>query len=196
ISAEEGPYLLYRRGRNAGRRVVRQLDEPKVSYLITTASQYLTQQVQPNGRFYYGWHPCFDREIRFYNTLRHASTVYSMVEAWEVTRCDALSAAIEHALQYAIETVVKYDQNNAGEQITLLVEQDWKEIKFGANAVLILALTKYSEVFETEQYLPLLETVALGMQLMQDPHSGQLTHVLNYPDLRTKEKVHVIYYDG
>src|SRR5699024_10161118 len=26
--------------------------------------------------------------------------------------------------------------------------------------------------------------------------SGQLTHVLNYPDLRTKEKFRVIYYDG
>src|SRR5699024_6703793 len=156
ISAEEGPYLLYRRGRNAGRRVVRQLDEPKVSYLITTASQYLTQQVQPNGRFYYGWHPCFDREIRFYNTLRHASTVYSMVEALEVMRCGVVSDAIENALQYVIETFVKYDQYNAGEQIAFLVEHDLKEIKLCANAVLILALTKYSEVFETEQYLPLL----------------------------------------
>src|SRR5690625_3876788 len=45
ISTEEGPYLLYRRGRNAGRRVVRQLDESRVGHLITTASQYLTQQI-------------------------------------------------------------------------------------------------------------------------------------------------------
>src|SRR5690625_5033044 len=196
ISTEEGPYLLYRRGRNAGRRVVRQLDESRVGHLITTASQYLTQQVQPNGRFYYGWHPCFDREIRFYNTLRHASTVYSMIEAWEVTRCAALSAAIDRALQYVIERFVKYDQNNAGEQIAFLVEHDLKEIKLGANAVLILALTKYSEVFDTKQYLPLLEALALGIQWMQDPRSGQLTHVLNYPDLSIKEKFRVIYYDG
>src|SRR5699024_12694257 len=101
--------------------------------------------------------------------------------------CDAISAAIENALKYVIETIVKYDQNNADELRDFLVEHDLIEIKLGANAVLIVALIKYSEVFETEQYLTLLEALALGIQLMQDPKSGQLKNVHNYPDLSNKE---------
>jgi len=196
ISPDEGPYLLYRRGRNAGRQVVNDLDAERVRQVIQTASHYLCTQVQPNGRFYYGWHPCFDREIRFYNTLRHASTVYSMIEAWEVTQCAQLKSAIDRALSYVIDTFVKKDRNAAGEEVAFLVEHNLTEIKLGANAVLILALSKYVEVFAEQAYLPLLEALALGIVLMQDPETGQYNHVLNYPDLSIKEKFRVIYYDG
>jgi len=195
LSKSEGPYMLFRRGRNAGRRIVKYLDEEYVTHLITTASQFLISQVQPNGRFYYGWHPCFDREIRFYNTLRHASTTYSMVEAWEVTRCEQLKAAIDRALNYVINTYVKY-RDKDGQKLAYLVEQDYKEIKLGANAVLILALAKYSEVFKVDKYLPLLESLALGIQSMQNPKTGKFVHVLNYPDFSVKEAFRVIYYDG
>lgn len=196
ISQTEGPYLLYRRGRNAGRRVVKYLDKENVTHLITTASDYLASQVKKDGRFIYGWHPCFGREIRFYNTLRHASTIYSMIEAWEITRCVHLKVAIDRALQYLITTYVKYAKTADGVNRAYLVEEGFKEIKLGANGVLLLALTKYTQVFDDERYLSLAEALALGIQAMQDPDTGEFVHILNYPNFTVKEKFRVIYYDG
>src|SRR5690625_3092407 len=194
LSRTEGPYLLYRRGRNAGRRIVKYLDEENVTHLITTASEYLVHQLKEDGRFTYGWHPCFGREIRFYNTLRHASTVYSMIVAWEVTRNEQLKAAIEHALQYLLGNYVKYSHTDDDAEKAYLVEEGFKEVKLGANGVLLLALTKYIQVFEDRRYLPVAEALALGVQAMQDPQTGGFVHVLNYPDLTVKEKYRVIYY--
>src|SRR5690606_12447457 len=65
-------------GRSAGRREVERLTPEAVLELIETASQYLARQVKADGNFVYGTHPCFDREIATYNTLRHASTTYAM----------------------------------------------------------------------------------------------------------------------
>src|SRR5690625_5039911 len=196
ISADEGPDLLYRRGRNAGRWAVKYRDEENVTHLITTASEYLISQVKDSGRFIYGWHPCFGREIRFYNTLRHASTVYSMVEAWEVTRSPQLKAAIDKALQYLLSTYVKYAETPDGQKKAYLVEEGFQEIKLGANGVLLLALTKYTQVFDDKGYLPVAEALALGIQVMQDPETGGFVHILNYPDLTLKERFRVVYYDG
>src|SRR5690625_5653987 len=75
ISTEEGPYLLYRRGRNAGRRVVRQLDEPSVGHLNTKAGQYLTQLIQHIRHNYYDWVTTCYRDVRFSHTLRRSPPV-------------------------------------------------------------------------------------------------------------------------
>src|SRR5690606_35939488 len=54
-------------GRSAGRRIVEMLDEDTLSALIESSSTFLAGQVGEDGRFIYGWHPCFDREIQAYN---------------------------------------------------------------------------------------------------------------------------------
>ncbi|MCM0752517.1 hypothetical protein DEA98_19145 [Brucella pseudogrignonensis] len=51
--------------------------------LIERGSHFLETQVGEDGRFIYGWHPCFDNEIKTYNTLRHTSTLYAMLESWK-----------------------------------------------------------------------------------------------------------------
>lgn len=196
VATDEAPVLLYGKGRDAGRRHIEKLSVHNVEHLIQTSSHYLATQVQPSGLFYYGWHPCFDREIKFYNTLRHCSTIYSMVEAWEITRSDELLQAIQKALEYALQHFVKIETDSQGIQRAFVVEHTGKEIKLGANAVLILALSKYSELIHPTQYLKLLESLALGIEFMQDPVTGRFSHVLNYPNLSIKDEFRIIYYDG
>lgn len=190
------PVLLYGKGRDAGRRQIEELTIQHVEHLIKTSSQYLASQVQPSGCFYYGWHPCFDREIEFYNALRHCSTIYSMVEAWEITQDEHLLQAIQLALDYAITNFVKKSKDAQGITRAFVVEYTNKEIKLGANAVLILALSKYSELIDATKYAELLELLALGIEFMQHPNTGQFVHVLNYPELSVKEVFRIIYYDG
>lgn len=194
--AEDGaPQPLYGSGPDAGRRVIERLDVDIVTTLIEDASRYLATQVKSDGKFQYGWHPCFDRPINAYNTLRHASTLYAMLEAWEVTREPALEAAIRRGLDYLMRKLIKTLALADGTQAAFLVDVG-NEIKLGGNAVCLLALSKHAELFPDEAQLDLLEQLALGIAHMQNNDTGAFVHVINYPDLSVKDAFRVIYYDG
>ncbi|WP_231756880.1 hypothetical protein [Microbulbifer elongatus] len=189
------PQPLYGPGRNAGRRIIEALDKNSTYHLIESSGKYLASQVRASGRFYYGWHCCFDRPINTYNTLRHTSSIYALTEAWEVTRDPGMKRAIDRALNYLTEKLIRFTPTPTGENAAFLLEANG-EIKLGGNAVCLLALTKYSEVTGTDKYLDLLEALALGIQFMQDQTTGKFVHVLQFPELAVKEEFRIIYYDG
>lgn len=182
-------------GRDSGRRPVPSLTSPLVTDLIQQSSRFLADQVHATGRFVYGIHPCFDRDINAYNTLRHASTTYAMLEALEITRNPDLKAAIGRSLSYLTQQLIRTYPTTGGETLAYLVD-DNNEIKLGGNAVCLLALVKYTELSGDRQFLPLLEQLALGIQRLQDEDSGQMVHVLNAHDLSVKDPFRIIYYDG
>ena len=194
--AENGEvFALNGSGPNASRRRIDKLTEDDVLDLIRTSSNYLAGEVQEDGRFIYGYHPCFDRRIASYNVLRHASTTYSMIEAWEVTRDEQLKAAIDRSLGCIQRELVRDTTLPDGSQAAFLVEANG-EVKLGGNAVTILALAKYSAVTGTTHLLPLAERLAAGIRFMQDKETGGFVHVLNFADLSVKDAFRTIYYDG
>src|SRR5699024_9498530 len=186
-STEEEPKLLYPKGRDAGRRIVERLDAEDVYGLIDRSSRYLTSQTKPEGRFYYGWHPCFDRHINTYNTLRHAFTTYSMVEAWEITQNPELHDAIQKSFTYTLYELINTVSLTDGIQMAFLVDHTCTYDKLVANAVCILEFRNYFELTRTEEYLPILELLALGIRYMHNPDTGQFVHVLNFPDHSVKD---------
>lgn len=188
-------YSLGGPGLDAGRRRMEKLDEADIVQLVESASGYLARQVGADGRFAYGYFPCFDRPIQTYNTLRHASTTYAMVEAWAETRCPELKAAIERSLNCLTTALMKTVNRENEAPMSMLVDTG-DEIKLGGNAVLILALTKYCEVTGTRDYLPVAESLARGIGFMQDPDTGRFVHVLHASDLSVKAENRIIYYDG
>lgn len=188
-------YELVSSGLGFGRRQIQTLTDDSVFQLVNKGSHFLAQQVQKNGKFNYGCFPCFDRPIANYNALRHVSSTYSMIEAWELCQTTDLLNAINKALQYLVKQLIKTVVLPNGEKHAFLVDTG-NEIKLGGNAVCLLALVKYSEVTKTRQYDDLLESLALGIAKMQDPKTGQFIHVINYPDFSIKEVFRIIYYDG
>ncbi|ALR20660.1 MULTISPECIES: CapA family protein [Sphingobium] len=182
-------------GRSAGRRIIDTLDEDILTELLQSSSSFLAGQVGEDGRFIYGWHPCFDREIPAYNALRHASTTYAMIEAWEVTRDARLWAAIDRSLGWLCHEAIRTATLPNGTEAAFLVDVG-NEIKLGANAVAILAFTRHAAVTGCIDNLPLLEKLALGVQYMQRSRDGSFVHVLNFPDLTLKESFRTIYYEG
>lgn len=192
---DEDPQLLYGVSRNAGRRVIEPLDTDNVTRMIETSSDYLAGQVKKSGRFNYGWFPCFDRSINTYNTLRHASSTYAMLEGWEVTQDEKLKSAIKRSLAYLNDELIKTYTLPDGDEAAFLTDLN-DEIKLGGNAVCILAFSKYTELMQDEQYLPLMEKLALGIRYMQNPEDGSFVHVLNSTDLSTKDDFRTIYYEG
>lgn len=182
-------------GLDAGRRTLPPLDAAAVLGLIERGSRYLASQVGDDGRFAYGWHPCFDRPIAAYNALRHASTLYAMLEAWEVTRDPVLKAAIDRALGYLTAHLVRTGSLPGGEAAAFLVDAG-DEIKLGGNAVAILALVKYRQLTGDHRHASLCDGLARTILYMQNPVSGRFVHVLNYPALDVKQPERIIYYDG
>lgn len=192
------PFVLQVDGVRAGSRITEDLNPESCEQFIASGSEFLSTQVDANGRFVYGLFPCFDREVASYNTLRHASTTYAMIEAWEVSRSETLKASIERALACLENDLIKLVNlpGVAGaNQVAFLVDTG-DEIKLGGNAVCILALCKYTELTGDRRYLTLLKKLANGIAAMFNPETGQFVHVLSYPDLGIKERFRIIYYDG
>ncbi|ROR22598.1 glycosyltransferase involved in cell wall biosynthesis [Comamonas sp. BIGb0124] len=182
----EGPFRGYRK--------LPQWGEEQVIERVKSATQYLADQIQPSGRYHYGWFPCFDKPIPTYNTLRHASSTYALLEGWELTGETSQRKAIERALDDLDRRLIHRTTLPDGTQAAFLVDTG-NEIKLGGNAVCILAFVKYTELTDDRRYLPLLEQLALGVLHLQQ-QDGSFVHVLNHPDLSVKERQRIIYYDG
>jgi hypothetical protein len=180
---------------NTGRRELGQLQPQQVLSLVDSSARFLARQVLPTGQFIYGHFPCFGRQIPTYNALRHASTIYSMLEGWELLQHHDVLAAIRQALGYLANTLIRDYPQPDGSVQSFVIEANG-EVKLGANAVSLLALVKYDQLTGDTQYRPLMERLALGIERMQNPETGQFVHVLNESDLSLKEAYRIVYYDG
>jgi hypothetical protein len=180
---------------NSGRRQVPDLGSDEITTLIKSGSSFLASQVKSNGEFVYGHFPCFAKNIPNYNSLRHASTVYAMLESWELTRDEKLLDATKKALTYLTEKLIRNYEQSDGTLLAYNVDING-EIKLGANGVSILALVKYEQLTGDSKYRPLMEQLALGIGNMQHPTTGGFVHVLNVQDLSVKEEFRIVYYDG
>lgn len=207
------------RPRFKGHRQLLPLSADTVQPIIELSTQYLARQVQSSGQYVYGHFPCFGRTIDTYNSLRHASSTYALIEGYEACRnfdsadifegtdnCNSSNAAtltklslpqmqtnIDKAMGYLVNKLIQTYDDKA------YVIDTGGEIKLGANAVAILALVKYLQVFaETplaDEYYALANKLALGIVAMQQV-DGSFVHVLHSKDLTLKAKNRIIYYDG
>jgi UDP-N-acetylmuramoyl-tripeptide--D-alanyl-D-alanine ligase len=187
--------LLHDSGLERGRRRVEPLAAEDVAALVRKGADHLARQVGEDGRFVYGYHPCFDRQIGAYNTLRHASSTYAMIEAWEMVRDPQVGAAIERALGYLLRELIRPATLADGTEAAFLVDVG-DEIKLGGSAVAILALARHAHATGCRDHLPLMERLALGIRSMQDPATGAFVHVLHYPELEVVQPFRTVYYDG
>lgn len=164
--------------------------------LIDQGVSYLQKNVDDQGRFHYGIFPQFNRDIPTYNALRHASTLYAMIEAYEVLKKPGLDKVIERAIQHLISDHLYMTESPEGEALAFVIEREADhEIKLGASATAILALTKYEQVISLCDFSDYLHALARGLKTFQTQEGG-FVHVLNYPDLSVKEAFRVVYYDG
>lgn len=204
-SPDEGCLPLEHTNLATGRRQLNVNDVNLLDSVISGASQYLARQVESDGRFCYGRHPCFDRRIGGYNTLRHASTTFAMLDAFSVTGDPALMAAVERSLQCLQQRYIKYvepdqlpykrDQWPEQERFAFLTDTG-NEIKLGGVAVCLLAFVRYAEVTGARHFEGVMRALANGIMAMERHGNGQLTHVLEYPEMREKEAFRIIYYEG
>ena len=184
-------FELVGEGMDRGLRKVKNIHD-ELDQLITTSTEFLASEIKDNGKFIYGYFSHFDREINFYNNLRHASSTYAMIEGLKYLNRSVTVARkpINYLIKNKLikrddDTYFVYDDTN-----------DMNEIKLGQNAAFILALTEYLTVEDAKQYLTVAQKLANGILYMIDFDKLETTHVLHYPSLALKQKYRIIYYDG
>jgi hypothetical protein len=151
--------------------------------------RYLTNAVDAYGKFIYSYQPKTDKVTNEYNILRHAGTIYAMLELYEITRESELLEATKRAISYMVETFfcpypleIKPLSTLAINQqpLTCVVEDGYA--KLGGNALAILALAKYTEVCKDSQYLPDITALGRWIQAVQRPNGSFGVHKQSYPD--------------
>ncbi|WP_186474063.1 UDP-N-acetylmuramoyl-tripeptide--D-alanyl-D-alanine ligase [Psychrobacter sp. KCTC 72983] len=219
IDIETGEYRnLDIQPRFKGHRSMLPLSVATIQPIIEQSTNYLARQIQPSGQYVYGHFPCFGRTIDTYNSLRHASSTYSLIEGYEA--CRDFNSSIQNKSDKDLYTSsatpsklslsqMQSDIDKAMEYLTHQLIQNYDdkayvvdtggEIKLGANAVAILALVKYLQVFVdtplADDYHALANRLAIGIVAMQQDDGG-FVHVLHSKDLTLKAKYRIIYYDG
>ena len=164
-------------------------------HMIEANAQFLEQQIQADGHFIYGFFPAYDRDIRSYNTVRHCTSTYALIETLALFPHQYRIAKIQTSIEYALKHFYIEKQSGLAYMLDGADLSQLNEIKLGANAAAILMLSKYQEMTGDDHYLKFAQALANGILSMVNA-AGETVHVLHYPDYSVKEKFRIIYYDG
>lgn len=186
----EETYELYNGERTNGIRKTTNIKD-ELHTLIEQSTQFLMGEIHDDGKFDYGYFPCFARPIPTYNILRHCSTLYAMGEAYEYLGDEKIRQSIERSLQYVIDQALIIQDDMA----FVVDEANDNEVKLGSQAHAILALTKYMQVTKDETYMPLAQQLGRAILWMQQENGG-FHHVYKAPEIELKDKFRTVYYDG
>lgn len=163
--------------------------------LIEKNSKYLYSQIDSStGKFIYGYIPAMNEKLTNYNSIRHCTSLYSLLEVFEISDKFIALDKLEKGINYTIENLIKFN-NKKTSAFVIENNNHEMEIKLGANAAAILMFTKYMEITKSDKYLLITEKLANGI-LDMIKKDGSTIHIINYPSLEIKEEFRVIYYDG
>lgn len=139
-----------------GRVPNQQITADKLLQAARQAGQYLRRSVLADGSFIYRYLPGSAEVADDYNLVRHAGTVYAMLELYEIDKNPELLTSAQLAIDYLLEHVRDYG-NSLGEMSVLV---SGKTIKLGGVALTVVALAKYTEVTLERKYLPVMARLA------------------------------------
>lgn len=177
-AASECAIPLIPDGLSRGRREVRNFDAAAARSFVTAAASFLEKQVQPDGSFRYGYYPRFDRVIPGYNCMRHASTIWSLLCQYRMTKKASVLSLAARSIDYLISHALVYRDPDTA----YLSEPLKDEIKLGGGGVLILAITEYLDLCSGEPRSEILcsrearsEILCSGEPLAESP-SVEIVH--------------------
>jgi poly-gamma-glutamate capsule biosynthesis protein CapA/YwtB (metallophosphatase superfamily)/glutathione synthase/RimK-type ligase-like ATP-grasp enzyme len=184
--AGESIIPLYR-----GHRKITTLTQDILLDAVDLAADYLIRSIDMQGRFIYSYRPKTDEVAPTYNILRHAGTLYSMLEAYELRRDATLLSAAQRGLAYLINQMKETVVNN--EQTLVVVENN--EVKLGGNGLAALAIAKYIQLTQDKSYFSIMQKIGAWIINTQDSEGKFTLHKQIYngatdPDFESE------YYPG
>nr|MBO1343167.1 hypothetical protein [Enterococcus sp. 665A] len=168
-------------------RLPQQVDEA-----ITNGEAFLQRQIQASGQFIYGYYPTYDYQIKGYNSVRHFSSVYALLEAQEYLGLKEELKGSERALDWGLDHLT-LEKDGA-----LFIQEQTASgtsLKLGAQGLAILALAKFQTITGNDKYEAAINRIIKGIETKFVSSTGETTHILD-EQLETKKKFEIIYYDG
>ena len=166
--------------------------EENLDLVIDEGAHYLLDQLDDEGKFTYGYFPCYDNEIRNYNSIRHFSSLYALLESGEFLKEEALIQKSFEGLTWGFENLSEEIQ---GHYFIKDYEKERMEIKLGAQAMAILAAAKYTKITGDTQFFDKMKALTQTIEACFIDENEETIHVLN-DSLDVLDKFRVIYYDG
>jgi hypothetical protein len=157
----------------------------------TLAGEYLIRSVDEDGKFIYQYDPTTDQVANKYNILRHAGTIYSMLELYEVTQNEELLEAAERALAYLAQQIEPCEAKLPDS--ACLIERGYTKI--GGNGLAIVAIAQYAEVTDDEKYIPTAQALARFIVSNQSKEGEFWPHKIAFPSMEADDFVSE-YYPG
>jgi len=121
---------------------------------VIMAGGYLVNATNDEGFFAYEYNALEDLvDYSTYNLLRHAGTIYSMLELYNYSNDKQLLSMSEKALNSLLLFIKPYDNASC-----IVNPED--EIKLGGNALTIIALVEYTKITGDDKYLQTIQSLA------------------------------------
>ncbi len=138
--------------------------------IAVTGAKYLADLVGEDGRFKYRFNPETNTIFKGYNVLRHAGTIWSMLDVFTSSQDEYVLEKSKSAATYLLNNYLSFfrSYNNA------CICEDNK-IKLGGNALAIMAFTSLYNVTSDDFLINISERLAHFMIKMRQP-DGDLIH--------------------
>lgn len=172
-----------------GQRTPEDVDKEDALSFVESSVDFLLDNMEDNGQFLYGYYPANNRRQSGYNLMRHSEAIWALCLKQAQSKTASLQLSIDKAIAH-LESQVQVKDNRA-----FVCQTEANEIHLGGNAMAVVALTAYADVFETERYDKLIEQLADGILYMQQEDGG-FCHLWNAADLTEKADSYSGYYDG
>lgn len=156
-----------------GHRIFRGTSRKEIKEAIKLSKHnYFRKVINKRGKQVYSYLPQTNLKEKRYNILRHAGTIYSILETIELFGGPNLLDKCKLSLDFLVSKMEKKVVN--GEESLVLVERDIH--KLGGNGLAIVALAKYTSLTNDRQYLPVMQRLATWIKQTQGDNGDFLIH--------------------
>jgi len=149
--------------------------------------EWLVRHQRKDGRWWYIYYPVTNSYSYDYNILRHAGTIYSLFQLYEVTYQKQFLKAAKQGLDFLLKQVVITREK--GNEIAYVSYNN--KVKLGGTALTLLALLELQKIEEHNGYLKLIEKLGNFILSMQKDDGSFYSY---YPYSFSQRKS--VYYPG
>ena len=148
-----------------------------VDTALDFAGRYLAGAVKPDGSFVYLYDTYRNEQPKGYNILRHAGSVFSMLELFQLNKAPQLLVSSERALAFLASHV--REGKVSGKPVGFILEGN--EVKLGGNALAILAFAEYQRATGDRRYEKMALSLGDWILATQDTDGGFSVHKQFHP---------------
>lgn len=177
-------YPLYR-----GHRLYTHITNDILKSSIKLATDYLIKHIRSNGRFDYLYEPATQTIPKKYNLVRHAGTIYALLDVYKTFPDEDLLHNINLALDYLLEKTAPCPSQGSA---ICVIEKN--KVKLGGNALALLAFAKHAQITHSKNYWPQMRGLAQAILQMQKTN-GDFVFEWNAKNGKTTDFVSE-YYPG